>query len=402
MGQRADFKGFDDYIECFVIGTHTDSKGRTATYSEADLLQMQKNTPRRTAPIVIGHPQANHPAYGWNDDIKVEGGKLSIKFDQVNEDFAEMDKNGAFKKRSLSIGKNQDGEYYIRHVGWLGAKPPAIKGLADVEYNDGKDAVVYEFGETEAINELAYLIQTVGNLLRGAREKIIEDSNVETADRIFPDWQINSLQTAYESVSARLQTKLEVERAYTEPTDALSEYADVLDQVVATVRAQIEANATVTAPPAVEPDVVPAEFSEREQTLQAENQALRQQLRQQVIEQQINGWQAAGKVLPADVSGMAEFMGALANAEATFEFAEGDTQTSATPSQWFANYVERRAGLPLGQEVAGGDAPPTVRDDAQSIKVAAQEYQDSQKQKGIDIDWTAAVVHVTSQMQAAE
>ncbi len=402
MGQRADFKGFDDYIECFVIGTHTDSKGRTATYSEADLLQMQKNTPRRTAPIVIGHPQANHPAYGWNDDIKVEGGKLSIKFDQVNEDFAEMDKNGAFKKRSLSIGKNQDGEYYIRHVGWLGAKPPAIKGLADVEYNDGEDAVVYEFGETEAINELAYLIQTVGNLLRGAREKIIEDSNVETADRIFPDWQINSLQTAYESVSARLQTKLEVERAYTEPTDALSEYADVLDQVVATVRAQIEANATVTAPPAVEPDVVPAEFSEREQTLQAENQALRQQLRQQVIEQQINGWQAAGKVLPADVSGMAEFMGALANAEATFEFAEGDTQTSATPSQWCANYVERRAGLPLGQEVAGGDAPPTVRDDAQSIKVAAQEYQDSQKQKGIDIDWTAAVVHVTSQMQAAE
>ena len=129
---------------------------------------------------------------------------------------------------------------------------------------------------------------------------------------------------------------------------------------------------------------------------------VRQQLRQQSIEQQINSWKAVGKVLPADASGMAEFMTTLAEAEATFDFAEGDTQTSVTPSQWFANYVERRAGLPLGQEFATTDPASPVRDDAQSIKDAAQEYQESQKQKGIDIDWTAAVVHVASQTQTAE
>ena len=402
MGQQANFKGFDDYVEVFTAGTHTDSKGITHTFSGNDLDQMVANTAPDTAPMVVGHPKMDAPAYGWAQAFKRDGDVLLAKFAQVDADFAQMVADGKFKKRSISAAKNADGQLYVKHIGWLGAAAPAVKGLKDVQFSASDDDVLMEFGEAEAINELAYLIQTVGNLLRGAREKIIADSDIETADKVFPDWQINSLQTAYESVSARMQAKPDATLAYAEPADVLSEYADVLDQIIATARAQIEANATVTAPPAVEPDVVPAEFSEREQTLQAENQALRQQLRQQVIEQQINGWQAAGKVLPADVSGMAEFMGALANAEATFEFAEGDTQTSATPSQWFANYVERRAGLPLGKEVAGGDAPPTVRDDAQSIKVAAQEYQESQKQKGIDIDWTAAVVHVTSQMQAAE
>lgn len=402
MGQVSNFKGFDDWVEVFRTGTHIDSKGVTHTFGTEHLDQMVLNTAPDTAPIVVGHPKMDAPAYGWVQELKRDGDVLLAKFAQVDVDFAQVVEDGKFKKRSISAAKNADGQLYVKHIGWLGAAAPAVKGLKDVQFSESDDDVVMEFGEPEAINELAYLIQTVGNLLRGAREKIIADSDIETADRVFPDWQINSLQTAYESVSARLQDKRDATLAYAEPADAVSEYADVLDQVVATVRAQIEANATVTEPPAVVPAAAPAEFSEREQTLQAENQSLRNQLRQQSIEQQINGWKAVGKVLPADVSGMAEFMGALAETEASFDFAEGDTQTSVTPSQWFANYVERRAGLPLGKEVAGGNAPPTVRDDAQSIKDAAQEYQESQKQKGIDIDWTAAVVHVASQAQAAE
>ena len=402
MGQASNFKGFDDWVEVFRTGTHTDSKGVTHTFGTEHLDQMVVNTAPDTAPMVVGHPKMDAPAYGWAQQFKRSGDVLLAKFGQVDADFAQMVADGKFKKRSISAARNADGQLYVKHIGWLGAAAPAVKGLKDVQFSESDDDVLMEFGEAEAINALAYLIQTVGGLLRGAREKIIADSDIETADQVFPDWKINSLQTAYESVSAQMQAKPDAALAYAEPADVLSEYADVLDQVVATARAQIEAKTTVTEPPAVAPAAAPAEFSEREQSLAAENQALRQQLRQQSIEQQINGWQAVGKVLPADVTGMAEFMAALAETETSFDFAEGDAQTSATPSQWFANYVERRAGLPLGQELAGGDAPPTVRDDAQSIKVAAQEYQESQKQKGIDIDWTAAVVHVASQTQAAE
>lgn len=396
MGQVSNFKGFDDWVEVFRTGTHTDSKGVTHTFGTEHLDQMVLNTAPDTAPMVVGHPKMDAPAYGWAQQFKRSGDVLLAKFGQVDADFAQMVADGKFKKRSISAARNSDGQLYVKHIGWLGAAAPAVKGLKDVQFNESDDDVLMEFGEAEAINELAYLIQTVGNLLRGAREKIIADSDIETADRIFPDWQINSLQTAYESVSARLQDKRDGALAYAEPADVLSEYADVVDQVVATVRAQIEANATVTEPPVVEPAAAPAEFSEREQSLQAENQALRQQLRQQSIEQQINGWKAVGKVLPADVSGMAEFMGALAETEASFDFAEGDTQTSITPSQWFANYVERRAGLPLGQEVAGGDALESAPKSAVQIAQAAADYVESQKERNITVSWADAVVHVTS------
>ena len=92
-------------INIFKTGTHTSSNGTTLDFSE-DKLQgsAESYSPSvHEAPIVIGHPKDNGPAYGWIKSMEFAEGSLDAIPDQVNEDFAEMVKSGAFKKVSASF-----------------------------------------------------------------------------------------------------------------------------------------------------------------------------------------------------------------------------------------------------------------------------------------------------------
>ena len=141
------FKGFDDWIEVFRTGTHTDSAGNTKDWKEDDLKKISKNynPEKNEAPIVIGHPDDNAPAYGWIEKTKTEGGILWAKFKDVIPEFADMVKKGMFKKRSISLSPGLD----LRHIGFLGATPPAVKGLADLKFNKNEETTTFEFEEKQ-------------------------------------------------------------------------------------------------------------------------------------------------------------------------------------------------------------------------------------------------------------
>lgn len=134
-----------DWIEIFKTGTHTDASGKKKTFTEADLDRMAStyNPASHEAPAVIGHPKDNAPAWGWVEKVRREGGKLLAKFKQVQPAFADMVESGLFKKRSVSI--YPDGT--LRHVGFLGAQPPAVKGLADIKFSENEACETFEFEE---------------------------------------------------------------------------------------------------------------------------------------------------------------------------------------------------------------------------------------------------------------
>ena len=131
------------HVEVFRVGSHVDSSGRPHTFTEADLDKVAAYDPAtHEAPVVIGHPTANAPAYGWVSRVYREGPVLKADFKDVAPEFADLVKAGRFKKRSISL--YPDGT--LRHVGFLGAVPPAIKGLRDVQFAEG-EASTFEFGE---------------------------------------------------------------------------------------------------------------------------------------------------------------------------------------------------------------------------------------------------------------
>jgi hypothetical protein len=149
-GQMMNFKGFDEWIEIFKGGSQVDSKGREHDGDKIiDKAVETFNPKKHEPPLVVGHPKDNGPAYGWVEGLKSsfkDGVKvLMVKCKQVMPEFEEMVKRGFFKKRSACF--YSDGR--LRHVGFLGAMPPAVKGLQDMGFNSGDDVVAFNFTEPD-------------------------------------------------------------------------------------------------------------------------------------------------------------------------------------------------------------------------------------------------------------
>lgn len=184
-------------FQVFRSGTHKDSKGRKASWSNADLDKMVKlyNEGDHQAPIVIGHPKMDDPAWGWVDKLERKGNVLYAEAKSVVKEFAEAFDKGLYKKRSIAFYADMT----LKHIGFLGAMPPAVKGLEDfLGFEESDDDSSIEFSEEE-VSEFAdydttWNMNKVGQMFRSFREYLIEKSGIEVADRVAPAWKIESLE----------------------------------------------------------------------------------------------------------------------------------------------------------------------------------------------------------------
>ncbi|MEC5207397.1 hypothetical protein QF022_002353 [Vogesella perlucida] len=182
-------------LHIFKSGRQTAMSGAVLDFSESDLAASARayDPALHEAPIVIGHPKHDAPAYGWVKSLSVSTDGLQAEPQQVDADFAEMVRKGHFKKISSSFylpdapNNPVPGVYYLRHVGFLGAQPPAVKGLKQAEFADAEEGVV-EFGD--------WGMETNASLWRRMREWLLAKFDQETADQVVPDWQIESIREA--------------------------------------------------------------------------------------------------------------------------------------------------------------------------------------------------------------
>lgn len=134
------------WTEVFRTGSQTASNGMTVniTQEHLDRIIRQYNPAWHEAPVVIGHPEYNAPAFGWVEALKREGNVLFAKLKDLVPEFLEMVEKGLFKKRSISLYP----DFSIRHVGFLGAMPPAVKGLANIKFKEGGTTMSKEINFT--------------------------------------------------------------------------------------------------------------------------------------------------------------------------------------------------------------------------------------------------------------
>lgn len=179
-------------IEIFKAGKRADAHGNVVEITVADLQQAVDayNVEYHESPAVIGHPKHNAPAYGWVKRLQLDGEVLFAEFDQVDPEFAEMVEKGRFKKISSSFyladspNNPCPGNLYLRHVGFLGAMPPAVKGLRNPEFADNEQGVVDFSDWMEA------------NLWRRLRDWFIGKYGQEEADSALPDYLVASVHEA--------------------------------------------------------------------------------------------------------------------------------------------------------------------------------------------------------------
>ncbi|MBZ5570232.1 MAG: hypothetical protein LAN64_20630, partial [Acidobacteriia bacterium] len=126
----------DQWLEVFRAGDY----GAKGKFTEQDLraIASSYDPSLHEAPVVIGRPEMNAPAFGWVEKLRADGGTLLAKLRQVQPALEDMVSRGLFKKRSIALYPKFEatGTPYLRHIGFLGAMPPEVTGLAEVRFNN--------------------------------------------------------------------------------------------------------------------------------------------------------------------------------------------------------------------------------------------------------------------------
>lgn len=371
---RADFKGLQDWIEVFRAGTHVDSKGKQHTFRQADLDEMVANVALGKPPAVLGHPKHDDPAYGWAE-LKRDGDTLFAKFSDVNPAFEAGVASGAYRNRSVAVLPDKDKGWRVRHIGWLGAMPPAIDGLKPVEFAADEEAEVIEFAAADdALRELTWALDSFSRVARGFRDYVIEKDGIEAADRVAPTYLIESMQSAAVSVRAALNRADQPRSAFSTPTGG--DMAFTQEDID---RAREEARQQAA-----------AQFAAQGQEL-AELRATRVE---EGVATKVNAWKAAGLVLPAEEAGLRAFMVTLENQASEFTFSAPDKQeVKQTPAQWFAAFMAGRKPLiNLGRDQRlDAVVDDKTSDDPAVIAQRATEYMAEQSGKGVTVSLAEAV-----------
>jgi hypothetical protein len=97
---------------------------------------------------VLGHPADDAPAYAWVKRLRRAGHSLWAQLEKVDPLFEALLRAGRFAQRSVALYTHfpATGGPYLRHLGFLGAAPPAVKGLAPVRFADAA-CVTFAFDE---------------------------------------------------------------------------------------------------------------------------------------------------------------------------------------------------------------------------------------------------------------
>ncbi|MBX9594712.1 MAG: hypothetical protein K2X46_10135 [Roseomonas sp.] len=139
-------------IEIMRPGTFRSIGGADVGFTEDQLrvTAAAYDAGKNSAPVVIGHPTLEAPAYGWVKGLDFADGALGAYVGDLEPSFADAVKAGRYKKVSASFfapnapANPRPGIYYLRHVGFLGAIPPAVPGLKVASFAAG-DADIIDF-----------------------------------------------------------------------------------------------------------------------------------------------------------------------------------------------------------------------------------------------------------------
>lgn len=370
-------------LEIFKVGTHTDSAGRPWTFTTEDMqASVAAYDPALfAAPLVIGHPKMDAPAYGLVKSLNLSEPLVNAEPMNVEPQFAAMVNERRFPKISASWFQPTDpsnpvpGVWYLRHVGFLGAAAPAITGLKMAEFGaDTTEVVTIEFAASNADQAL----WSLSKMARGLRDWMLETFGAEQADKVVPDYVVRDIETQ------EVEAMQELSKAYpgfAAPTD-LSK--DNPKPEVLPVDPNKDKDKT-------------ADFAARESQLAAREKALADKelaAKQEAAVSFAAQLVTEGKLLPGEKDGLVSFMASL-DQEQTVSFAAADGEVKKPASEWLRGFL---SGLPARVDFSehSGKDKETVdfSENPKALAAAANQYMAEMQTKGLTVSATDAVKHV--------
>jgi hypothetical protein len=289
------------WIEIFRAGDYRPQGKINITRQDLERVVRNYDPDFHEAPVCVGHPKTDAPAFGWIERLALDGDTLLAKEKQVDPAFDEARKTGRYKKRSAAFYLDADGKVGgLRHVGWLGAQPPEVKGLKNLNFDDaGREFVELAFGEEETVG--AENDKSIGEQISAWFAEHVPGFG-KGASKEFSEADVKRIATeAITAATAPLQTKI----------------------------SELETSAKAQT----------AKFAERETAIATGETKAR-------VVEAINKLTGEGKWVPAfDRAGLPLVFEELAKATTTIEFGEADQDGKKPQVAPFQMLVEFMEGL---------------------------------------------------------
>ena len=393
-------------MHIFRAGTHTTAQGRKVKFTGGEVAEIASSySPQKFhAPIVVGHPRLNDPAYGWVHSLSSSGIDLYADPEDVDPAFAQMMRDGRFRKISIELfaktakDNPTPGKYYLRHVGVLGAAAPSVKGLRPVQFAEAEadDVLLLEFAMPDTDHLVARIAQQVSRITRHLREGIIADAGMESANDVLPGWEVDSAAKTAADASHK----------------AYDSYSENPDDPMFTGKTKKGAKAHADDPPQnppAEPQDAPdegdenASFSEERAALEERIAALEARDREQNLAAHASFADRMiekGHVLPRQRDSVIQIMAAIAPAEEKVSFAEeGSEEQSLTDA--LEDLLARGAPIVSFAEHTRAAGTPRKKDEklptAQDIRRRQKEAED----RGENLSFADAQDQLLEEGQAA-
>lgn len=298
-------------IEVFRSGEFKPMVGDAISYSGDDLTRIVEAYDPDTspAPIVVGHPKTDTPAYGWVDGFEYDAEADRLYADaSIASEFSETIKAGHYKNVSMSFFKPDapnnphPGSWYPKHIGFLGAAAPAVSGLKPVSFAGDQEGVTFvaSFGEAA--------FEDTASLLRSIRDFFIEKFGMDAADKVLPAYRLEWL------AETEIRKAEDKPYSFSETTskEDVAPMAQMTPEEIAAEKAALDKRKA-------DQDAREAAFAEREASRRADdNAAFAEELVQE------------GRLLPASRDRIAAVLNALP-ADQDVSFAGDDGKEQSQP-----------------------------------------------------------------------
>ena len=380
----------DGWIDICRAGTWHDTAGREVAIDEGRLDRIvAAHASADPAPVVVGHPEIDAPAFAWIGALRRTGDRLQAKLRDIAPAFREAVEAGRYSGRSIALQGDA-----LRHLGFLGGRAPAVPGLAPTQFAAEADSVL-AFAAAErpdgstalaAWSERAVL-HAIARTLRGVRERIIAADGVDAADAAITEFD---LETIAEAANAPPETDAARPAMAAPETMPATETDPANDGQEDTVS-----------------DEEKAALAAKDAALAARESALTTREAEHAARDRLAAADAAlaphieaGRILPAERAGLAALLASLPDGgdeTLTFAAADGTGEVREAPRAVLEHLL---GALPKRVEfrtLAGGAAPEAAREDSQAIAVEARALMASEAQRGVTLTPVEAVDKVRAE-----
>ena len=384
----------DGWIDVCRAGQWRDARGRDVVIDEARLDRIvEAHASADPAPVVVGHPETDAPAYAWIDGLRRSGDRLQATLRDIAPAFRDAVEGGRYAGRSIALQGDT-----LRHLGFLGGRAPAVPGLAPTQFADKPETVVAFAAAALAGPVERAAFGAMARIARGMRERIIATDGQDAADATVPDWEIETLAEAAKPPPAAADEARPFMAAPDPTTQTVDEApADNRQEGdMPKTEAELAAESAELDERRAVLDQQKAEQDDRETALAAREAARQAADRLAAATATLAPHVEAGRVLPAEAAGLAALLASLPDGDdetVTFAAADG-AEVSEAPRAIFERFV---GALPKRVDYgtrAGGAAPAAQGEDSPAIAAEARELVAEAGAKGRTLTVTEAVDQV--------